>query len=89
MSQRTQDSRLFEPRSERLSDTVIRAVADAEGVEPSALDTPLYEVIDPDALDRLFRSPADGSHSTGCITFEYYGYGVNVRADGQLTLTER
>lgn len=89
MSQSTRASLHFQPQSERMSEAIIRAVADAEGVDPSELDTPLFEVVDPDALDTLFRFPADRSRSTGCISFEYYGYGVNVHADGQLILTER
>lgn len=71
-------------RSERLSEAVVRAVADAEGVDPIDLDTPLYEAIDPDALDRLFESQK--GRPTGRLTFSYRGYDVCVTADGQLTL---
>ncbi|SHK78645.1 MULTISPECIES: HalOD1 output domain-containing protein [Haladaptatus] len=38
----------------RVSEAVIRAVADAAEVDPADM-TPLYDIIDPDALDRLFR----------------------------------
>lgn len=43
-----------------VSSRVIREVADALGVDPMELD-PLYETIDPDALDDLFRdrTPSD------------------------------
>lgn len=76
-------------QSEQLSETILRAVADAEGLAPAALDTPLYESINPEALDRLFRSPNRQRVRTGCVQFEYCGYEVEIHADGQLTLTER
>lgn len=47
---------------------VIEAVAAREGVAPTDIDEPLYEVIDPDALDNLFTD------TTGRVVFEYHGY---------------
>lgn len=77
-----------ESPSELLSERIIRAVADAEGVSPTALDTPLYESIDPEALDRLFRSSDNRHGMTVSAQFEYYGYKLDIHSDGQLTLTE-
>lgn len=54
------------------SEAVLSAVAEAEGVDERELAVPLYEVIDPDALDALFR---DGE---GEITFQYLDYHVTV-----------
>ena len=70
-------------RDEHLSQSVIAAVADAEGVDPTELSVPLYEAIDPDALDALFRS--DGV-AAGQIRFSYHGYQITVYDDGQLDL---
>ncbi|WP_276271108.1 HalOD1 output domain-containing protein [Haloarcula litorea] len=53
--------------SEPLSQTVVYAVADTRGVEPTALDETLYDCIDPDALDTLFES-TDRVHD-GRLTF--------------------
>ncbi|MFB6302497.1 MAG: HalOD1 output domain-containing protein [Haloferacaceae archaeon] len=64
---------------------VVQAVADAKGVDPGALTPPLGHVINPDALDRLFdaRNP-----TTGHVTFQYSGYEVTVRSDGQIRVTD-
>lgn len=67
----------------RLSDTsvdVIEAVAAREGVSPTELPAPLYESIDPDALDSLFHV------GTGRVTFEYLAYEVTVTSDGDVAL---
>jgi hypothetical protein len=59
---------------------VARAVARAEGLDPTALRQRLMEVVDTDALDRLFRE------TTGHVRFEYHGYEVTVTADGEVSL---
>lgn len=58
-----------------LSQAVLAAVASAEGVDARNLSDPLYDVIDPDALDTLFRN------GSGLITFDYIGYRVSVDSD--------
>lgn len=69
-----------------LSEAVVEAVADAEGVEPTDL-RPLYDVLDPDALDSLFQPRVPGGRSTrGQITFQYHGYEVHIDEEGQVTL---
>ncbi|WP_227380707.1 HalOD1 output domain-containing protein [Haladaptatus halobius] len=43
---------------------------------------PLYETIDPDALDALFVPRTDGSDRPGGqVTFTYAGYSVTVTSD--------
>ena len=59
---------------------VVYAVANANGVDPTDL-APLYETVDPEALDALF---ADGS--AGAIKFTYEGHDVVVRGDGPATV---
>lgn len=56
-----------------LHEQVIYAVANADGVAPTDL-APLYDTIDPDALDSLFESD-----SAGTIAFTYEGHDVVVR----------
>lgn len=62
-----------------LSQAVIMAVADAEGVDPVDLP-PLAEAIDPDALDQLL------SGDEGQVRFNYNGYGVTVDQRGVVDL---
>ena len=72
-------------RSDSLSDAVVDALADAEGVDPLELD-PLYEAIDPDALDALF-DPTDDDRRTGRVEFRTSGYRVEVTSTGRIHLT--
>lgn len=65
----------------RCTTAIIETVAGAEG--KSALDLPpLYEVIDPDCLDRLVEHGGDIT-----ISFTYCGYQVRVK-NGQVELNE-
>ena len=67
--------------------SVVEAVAAAEDVEPVTLEPPLFRVIDPTALDRLFADGHDGrARPSGTVEFEYHGYDVSVRADGTVSL---
>ena len=61
---------------------VLWAVADAENITPIELRDPLYEAIDPDALDRLLETGTDDV----TVTFEYCGYSVTVRGDETVRL---
>lgn len=69
-----------------LSTTVVTAVAKAAGAEPTALP-PLYEAIDPDALDKLLGGGLgrSGGHD-GFLTFTYADYSVTVHADGEIVV---
>ncbi|MBX0286032.1 HalOD1 output domain-containing protein [Haloarcula salinisoli] len=63
-----------------LSAEVVTAVARVEGVDSDAVEPSLFEAIDSDALDRLFRE------TTGHVTFEYSGYEVTVTSGGEVSL---
>ncbi|WP_135806995.1 HalOD1 output domain-containing protein [Halorussus marinus] len=68
-----------------VSQCVVEAVAEAEGVAPTELSPPLYEVVDPDALDRLFAPrPAP---SGGRVVFSYNDYEVIVDAAGDVSVS--
>lgn len=71
-----------------LSQAVVEAVADAEDVDPLDLGAPLYDVIDPDALDALFGTTHEGGRRTGRVTFEYCGHTVVVASDGAVTIAD-
>ena len=71
-----------------ISTLVAEAVSSVVGTEPEAL-RPLYDVIDPDALDQLF-SPGTES-STGIndesrVSFRYEEQWVHVLADGRVVV---
>ncbi|GAA0254788.1 HalOD1 output domain-containing protein [Haladaptatus pallidirubidus] len=72
------------PRS--LTNHVLTAIIEAEDLSLDSLD-PLYDVIDPDALDTLFAPRADGSpRPFGRISFHYAGYQVTVSSEGSVAL---
>ncbi len=64
-------------RTVQPTDAVVRAVATVRDVEPIDLSLPLFTAVDPDALDRLFESPADDLS----VTFHYHGHDVEVHSD--------
>lgn len=78
------------------SEAVIRAVASASGRKPTPLSNteggetldPLYNVINPDALDKLCNSTTENSQSAGTVKFRYSGYAVTVDGTELVTVTE-
>lgn len=66
-----------------LAQTVVKAVADAHGMSPKELNRPLYDVVDPDALNALFRGR---SGSDGRVEFRYHGCDVRVDQCGSVTV---
>lgn len=69
---------------EPLSTRVVERVATFKGTDSVELD-PLYEAIDPDALNRLFTN-ASGASRGGQISFAYCGCEVIVEDDGQVVV---
>ncbi|NHN58079.1 MULTISPECIES: HalOD1 output domain-containing protein [Halorussus] len=76
-------------RDRPLSAAVIDAVADAADVDPAELGTPLYDKIDPDALDSLFSDRYDGApRGSGRVVFDLRGYEVTVYSDGYVVVRD-
>ena len=73
-------------KAEERSNTerVIEAVADHRGVDPMELE-PLYNAVDPDALDALFGGSRASPHSS--LTFELDGCLVRVSGDGDVEVS--
>lgn len=68
-----------------VSDEVVSAVATEKEVDPMEL-TPLYEVVDPDALDALYRSNGFGRAGPPArVEFTYCGCDVVI--DGAESVT--
>ena len=70
------------PRDRTPSEAVLTAVADRDGIDPSDLTPRLSDVLDPEALDSLFK----GGSAT--VTFDYRGYTVTVDQTGTVTLDD-
>lgn len=67
---------------------VVTTVAKVSGQDPSTC-TPLYDVIDPEALEKVFTRTANTEADIhGCVRFEYEGYRVVVKANGRGYLYE-
>ncbi|WP_224332643.1 HalOD1 output domain-containing protein [Haloprofundus halobius] len=62
------------------SQVVVERVAASEGVAQTEL-VPLYEAVDPEALDVLAETGRDGD-SALWIEFPYHGYEVTVTSEG-------
>lgn len=68
-----------------ISHSLVRRVAAEKGVEPTVL-TPLYQVIDTDALDALFDGSDGAILRDGHVAFTYEGYTVRVDHDHSISL---
>ena len=66
----------------RVTDRVLDALAKRETADPATFDPPLYDVVDPDALDALFRRES----ATMAVEFTYRGYRVSVSGDGEVAV---
>lgn len=88
MSEQETDVALHPSSSERLTDEIIRAVAEAKGVEPTDLETTLHDIVDPDALEMLFRPTATGTpRPRGRVQFRMAGCTVLFDTEVGVTAT--
>lgn len=71
-----------------VSESLIEAVADEKDVDPMELTTPLYSVIDPDALDRIVDSTPSQDPMEVRVTFQYSDCEVTVYGDGHVSVIE-
>jgi hypothetical protein len=77
-------------REESVSTAVVRGVAEIKGVDPTDLDERLYDHVDPDALDRLFRADPDGSVAAEVrVSFTMAGCRVDVRGPRTVVVMAR
>ncbi|WP_255198023.1 HalOD1 output domain-containing protein [Halorarius litoreus] len=64
---------------------ILSAVASHEGVEETALDPPLFEAVDTDALEALYaNSPAESPQPT--VSFVYRGHNVVVNRPNEVEI---
>jgi hypothetical protein len=74
---------------ESICQTVISAVAEARGVAPTELETPLFQAIDPDALERLLSGDDRPGSATTIVGFDWAGCSVVVHGTGQVEVVVR
>lgn len=67
------------------SKEVIRVLSEKTGIDPVEL-SPLYESVDPDALDALF-TPDSREPVLGTATFEHADHEVTISYDGEVVIT--
>jgi hypothetical protein len=64
---------------------VIRAISAVKGVEPTDVD-PLYDSIDPSALDAIFSGNTEAGGRDICVSFRFDDLEVEVSEDRRVTL---
>ena len=75
------------PSTESISTTVVTAVAAVKDVDPTDLP-PLYDAIDPDALNQLFRSHHQhDAAAMGQVEFTFADCTVVIDGENQVTVT--
>ena len=77
-------SQTVETDSQSVSEAVIDVVAAVENTPPTELTPPLYDVVDPESLDKVFA----GKASLGKVVFNYNSYEVSVEADGYVAVKD-
>lgn len=63
---------------------VLDAIAKEEEISPLEVDPPLAAIIDPDALNDLFRNGKRGVY----VEFTYRGYQVVIKGEDHITVNE-
>jgi hypothetical protein len=69
-----------------VSTAVVEAVAEAEGVSPTEMETPLHRAIDPEALNELFEPERSSPDDEFRVSFTYSGYDITVRGPEQVVV---
>lgn len=78
----------YDPSSVRdLSTVLVQALADVKGVDPIEIPR-LNDVVDPDAMNAIFRAKPDGTpREGGRLAFTLSGAEVVVHGDGRIQIT--
>lgn len=70
------------PTSQRVVLDVIERIARREGVDPLDLTPPLYDAVDPDALEALLSPPS----RVQSVRFEYRTWSVIIHPDADIDI---
>ncbi|MFB1066845.1 HalOD1 output domain-containing protein, partial [Natrinema sp. H-ect4] len=66
---------------------IAEALAEAAEIDPVDLP-PLYEFVDPDALDQLFGDHDGAAHADALLNFRVETWYVFIRADGRIRVCD-
>lgn len=69
---------------DQVSLDVIETLAAVTDTDPLAMEPPLYEVVDTDALDSLYKNGAEAA-----VEFEYNGHTVAIDSEQRVTVDGR
>lgn len=67
--------------------TLVHALADVMNVDVTEVEFTLSDVIDPDALDRIFDPISDTDAPPAHLAFDANGYRVTVYSTGEIVIT--
>ena len=70
-----------------LTEAITWALADAIGADPTAVP-PLFDYVDPDALNALFSRPASATAGETLLSFQVDSWNVFVRSDGRIRVCD-
>ena len=73
------------PNGREICHTILTEVAVTNGEDPESLTPPLYEVIDPDALENLFREH-ERRPGFPLLVFSYAGCRITVHGPEEVTV---
>lgn len=76
----------YDPERERITTSLVCALATVEGVPPTELDVRIEDALDTDALERIF---GDERHGVERLEFGIDGYAVTVRGSGTIAVRRR
>lgn len=77
-----ESSRTSYGSAEGMDMAVVSTVAEHAEADPTELE-PLYTIVDPDALERLFQQDVDAR-----VAFPYHGYEVVVHSSGTIEIID-
>lgn len=86
-----EDSVAYRARADdtvNLDTAIVEAVAETEDCGIEEIDELLGEVVDADALERLFERPVAEDAPYGFLRFAYCGYEVEVHTDRTIVLRD-
>lgn len=81
------DSEYDTENEESAIPAIINALADAAGVDPTELP-PLFEYVDPDALNALFTASDRATDGNTLLSFQVDTWNVFVRSDGRIRVCD-
>ncbi|MFC4437647.1 MULTISPECIES: HalOD1 output domain-containing protein [Natrialbaceae] len=77
---------------EKPTQSIIEGVARHEGVDVTEVEPPAYEplytVVNPEALDTLFRTATGSDTANARVSLEYAGYDITVYGDGRVDVAD-